>query len=105
MESCITDIGITTQIGHIVQLTKDTSTVIVSTLDSRQLLCVSKTLTCFHRFIRIISSIAMFLEVTFFIISIATGKGAMSSLVFTIGIIVANLPKTVTNCHSCFNDG
>lgn len=40
-----------------------------------------------------LSAIAIVLGVTFFIISVATGKGAMSSLVFGIGIIVANVPE------------
>jgi sodium/potassium-transporting ATPase subunit alpha len=73
--------GMATQIGQIVQLTKEADTVM--TPIRREL----------QRFITIISSIAIFLGVTFFIISIATGKGEMSSLVFGIGIIVANVPE------------
>ena len=74
-------IGMATQIGRIVQLTKEAETVM--TPIRREL----------QRFVAIISAIAIFLGITFFIISIATGKGAMSSLVFAIGIIVANVPE------------
>lgn len=74
-------IGMNTQIGRIVQLTKETESVM--TPIRREL----------QRFITIISAIAIFLGILFFIISIATKKGAMSSLVFAIGIIVANVPE------------
>lgn len=74
-------IGMATQIGKIVQLTKETKAVI--TPIRREL----------HRFIVIISAIAIFLGVTFFIISLVTGKDSLASLVFAIGIIVANVPE------------
>ena len=74
-------IGMSTQIGQIVQLTKETESVM--TPIRREL----------QRFITIISAIAIFLGILFFIISISTKKGAMSSLVFAIGIIVANVPE------------
>mmetsp|Transcript_30276 Transcript_30276/g.66582 ORF Transcript_30276/g.66582 Transcript_30276/m.66582 type:complete len:181 (-) Transcript_30276:2366-2908(-) len=77
----VTSIGMHTQIGKIVQLTKEADN--VTTPIRKEL----------QRFITIISTIAIFLGVVFFIISIATGKGAMSSLVFAIGIIVANVPE------------
>ena len=74
-------IGMATQIGKIVQLTKETKAVI--TPIRREL----------QRFIFIISAIAIFLGVTFFIISLVTGKDSLASLVFAIGIIVANVPE------------
>lgn len=80
-EVVVCHIGMHTQIGQIVQLTKEADTVI--TPIRREL----------QRFITIISAIAIFLGITFFIISVATGKGAMGSLVFAIGIIVANVPE------------
>ena len=73
--------GMNTQIGKIVQLTKEAET--VETPIRREL----------KHFITIISSIAIFLGITFFIISIALGKGAIGSLIFAIGIIVANVPE------------
>lgn len=80
-EVVVCHIGMNTEIGHIVTLTKEADTVM--TPMRREL----------QRFITIISAIAIFLGITFFIISVATGKGAMSSLVFAIGIIVANVPE------------
>ncbi len=73
--------GMSTQIGNIVALTKATAS----------------TDTPIHRelayFIKVISSIAIFLGVLFFLISVATGNSAIASLIFAIGIIVANVPE------------
>ncbi|MBL6954645.1 MAG: HAD-IC family P-type ATPase [Alphaproteobacteria bacterium] len=73
--------GMTTQIGSIVALTKATE----------------ETETPIHRelnyFIKVISAIAIFLGVLFFLVSVATGNGAIASLIFAIGIIVANVPE------------
>ena len=80
-EVVVCHIGMNTEIGHIVTLTKEADTVM--TPMRREL----------QRFITIISAIAIFLGISFFIISVATGKGAMSSLVFAIGIIIANVPE------------
>jgi sodium/potassium-transporting ATPase subunit alpha len=73
--------GMDTQIGKIVALTKQTKK--VKTPIRNEL----------NYFIKIISAIAIFLGVTFFIISVAIGKGEISSLIFAIGIIVANVPE------------
>ncbi len=73
--------GMSTQFGKIVQLTKETA--VVETPIGKEL----------KYFIRIISSIAIFLGVLFFIVSIILGKGSISSLIFAIGIIVANVPE------------
>ena len=55
-----------------------------------------------HRFILIISAIAIVLGVSFFCASLAMGQDEIASLVFMIGIIVANVPEgllaTVTVC-------
>ncbi|CAG2171115.1 unnamed protein product, partial [Oppiella nova] len=55
-----------------------------------------------ERFIKIITAIAVFLGVTFFIIAIAVGYHWLEAVVFLIGIIVANVPEgllvTVTVC-------
>ncbi|EGB06875.1 hypothetical protein AURANDRAFT_70232 [Aureococcus anophagefferens] len=55
-----------------------------------------------HRFILIISAIAIILGVSFFCASLAMGQDEIASLVFMIGIIVANVPEgllaTVTVC-------
>jgi sodium/potassium-transporting ATPase subunit alpha len=55
-----------------------------------------------HHFIFLISSVAVFLGVTFFIISLAIGYTFLNAVVFLIGIIVANVPEgllaTVTVC-------
>lgn len=45
------------------------------------------------RFIKIISAVAVFLGVTFFIFGIAYGYDIITCLVFAIGIIVANVPE------------
>jgi sodium/potassium-transporting ATPase subunit alpha len=46
-----------------------------------------------HRFILIVSSVAIFLGVTFFIFGVAYGYDIITNLVFAIGIIVANVPE------------
>eukprot|EP00055_Hartaetosiga_balthica_P016531 m.105178 g.105178 ORF g.105178 m.105178 type:complete len:1114 (+) comp9124_c0_seq2:45-3386(+) len=55
-----------------------------------------------HHFITIISAVAIFLGVTFFILSLAIGYFWLDAVVFLIGIIVANVPEgllaTVTVC-------
>jgi len=73
--------GMRTEIGKIVELTKATSE--VETPIRREL----------KHFIKVISSIAIFLGVSFFVISILVGRGELASLIFAIGIIVANVPE------------
>lgn len=73
--------GMHTQFGKIVQLTKETG--IVETPIGKEL----------KYFIRVISLIAIILGVLFFLVSILIGKGTISSLIFAIGIIVANVPE------------
>ena len=73
--------GMNTQIGRIVQLTKETA--VVETPIGKEL----------KYFIRIISTIAIILGILFFIVSVAIGNGKISSLIFAIGIIVANVPE------------
>jgi len=55
-----------------------------------------------HHFILIISGIAMFLGILFFILGVIIGTPYIENLVFMIGIIVANVPEgllaTVTVC-------
>ena len=55
-----------------------------------------------HHFIMVISAIAMFLGVVFFVLNIIIGTQYIENLVFMIGIIVANVPEgllaTVTVC-------
>eukprot|EP00756_Hemistasia_phaeocysticola_P026969 Hpha_TRINITY_DN16092_c2_g6::TRINITY_DN16092_c2_g6_i1::g.117518::m.117518/K01539/ATP1A; sodium/potassium-transporting ATPase subunit alpha len=46
-----------------------------------------------HRFVKIISGIAIFLGILFLVISIALGLSVIQTIVFTIGIIVANVPE------------
>jgi len=46
-----------------------------------------------HRFILIVSSVAIFLGVTFFCFGVAYGYDYITNLVFAIGIIVANVPE------------
>lgn len=46
-----------------------------------------------EKFILLISGIAIVLGITFLIVSIAIGQGAVASVVFAIGIIVANVPE------------
>ncbi|MFA6921402.1 MAG: HAD-IC family P-type ATPase [Gallionella sp.] len=73
--------GMSTQIGRIVQLTKESDQV-----DSP----IRKEL---RHFIRIISAIAIILGVLFFALSLLMGNPFISSLIFAIGIIVANVPE------------
>lgn len=73
--------GMDTQIGRIVQLTKETGQ--VETPIRKEL----------RRFIRIISVIAIGLGLLFFALSILLGKPFIASLIFAIGIIVANVPE------------
>lgn len=73
--------GMNTQIGGIVQLTKETEP--VETPIRLEL----------RRFIRIISVIAITLGVLFFVLSLLMGNPFISSLIFAIGIIVANVPE------------
>ncbi len=73
--------GMNTQFGHVVKLTKETEE--VETPIRREL----------RRFTRIIGFIAIVLGVLFFAISVAIGKGQIDSLIFAIGIIVANVPE------------
>ncbi|XP_076802406.1 sodium/potassium-transporting ATPase subunit alpha-3-like isoform X2 [Clavelina lepadiformis] len=55
-----------------------------------------------HNFVKIVSSVAVFLGVTFFIISLVLHYSPLEATVFLIGIIVANVPEgllaTVTVC-------
>jgi sodium/potassium-transporting ATPase subunit alpha len=46
-----------------------------------------------ERFILFISSIAIFLGVTFFILGVIIGYGIITNVIFAIGIIVANVPE------------
>ena len=73
--------GMHTQIGRIVQLTKETTQ--VETPIRKEL----------RRFIHIISAIAIVLGLLFFLLSILLGKPFIASLIFAIGIIVANVPE------------
>lgn len=73
--------GMNTQIGKIATLTKKTKTVL-SPLQKE-----------IRYFIKIISGIAIFLGITFFIISLFLGHQKIASLIFAIGIIVANVPE------------
>ncbi len=80
-EVLVCQTAMNTQIGKIVQLTKEADT--VQTPIRREL----------QHFIKIISSIAIVLGTLFFLVSIAIGNGAIVSLIFAIGIIVANVPE------------
>lgn len=73
--------GMATKIGNIVQLTATTDP--IESPIRREL----------RHFIKIISSIAILLGVVFFAVSVAMGKGQIASLIFAIGIIVANVPE------------
>ena len=77
----ICETGMKTQIGSIVELTKATET----------------TETPIHKelkyFIKVISFIAIFLGISFFAVSVTIGNGVIASLIFAIGIIVANVPE------------
>ncbi|HEX9758131.1 MAG TPA: HAD-IC family P-type ATPase [Nitrospiria bacterium] len=74
-------IGMDTQLGRIAKLTKRTEKI-----DSP----LKKEL---NYFIRIISTIAIGLGITFFTVGIFLGGGLMASMIFAIGIIVANVPE------------
>ena len=80
-EILVCETGMSTQIGKIVQLTKETES--VQTPIGREL----------QYFVRVISGIAIFLGIAFFIISVLLGRSPISSLIFGIGIIVANVPE------------
>jgi sodium/potassium-transporting ATPase subunit alpha len=73
--------GMNTQIGQIVQLTKEAGT--VETPIRKEL----------RHFIRVISAIAIALGVLFFALSMVLGNPLIGSLIFAIGIIVANVPE------------
>ena len=73
--------GMNTEIGNIVELTKSTAE--VETPIRKEL----------KHFIKIISAIAIFLGISFFLVSVAIGRGELASLIFAIGIIVANVPE------------
>ncbi len=73
--------GMNTQIGKIVKLTKETKS--TNSPLHKEL----------NHFIKIISRIAIILGVLFFLISLFSGNIATASLVFAIGIIVANVPE------------
>ncbi len=77
----LVETGMTTQIGSIVELTK--STEVHETPIHKEL----------KYFIKVISFIAIFLGVSFFTVSVAIGNGVIGSLIFAIGIIVANVPE------------
>ncbi len=73
--------GMNTQIGRIVQLTKEADT--VDTPIRKEL----------RHFIRVISAIAIALGLLFFALSVLLGNPFTDSLIFAIGIIVANVPE------------
>ncbi|UCD35714.1 MAG: cation-transporting P-type ATPase, partial [Nitrospiraceae bacterium] len=73
--------GMSTQIGKIAGLTRHTEA-IVSPLRFE-----------LNHFIRIISAIAIILGVTFFVISRIYGDPFLGSIIFAVGIIVANVPE------------
>lgn len=74
-------VGMKTQIGNIITLTKDTKEV-ASPLKKE-----------IRHFIKIISTIAISLGVLFFFISLLLGNQLLGSIIFAIGIIVANVPE------------
>jgi len=73
--------GNMTQMGKIAQLTRKTED--ISTPLHKEI----------NRFIRIISIIAIVLGIAFFGIGAVLGHGLLPSLIFAIGIIVANVPE------------
>ncbi|NQU97945.1 HAD-IC family P-type ATPase [Candidatus Woesearchaeota archaeon] len=73
--------GMNTQIGRIANITKQTKKAISPLKKELQ------------HFIKIISTIAIVLGVVFFLVSIALGNMMIGSLIFAIGIIVANVPE------------
>ena len=82
--------GMNTQLGGIAKLTKETVTV-VSPLRKE-----------INYFIRVISTIAIVLGIIFFALGYLSGNRLMASIIFAIGIIVANVPEgllpTVSLC-------
>ena len=74
-------IGKNTQIGNLAILTEKISS--VETPIRREL----------NRFIKVISTIAIFMGVTFFILAFLLHDTFFASLIFAIGIIVANVPE------------
>ena len=77
----VCETGMRTQIGGIVELTKSTEA--VETPIHKEL----------KYFIKVISFIAIFLGVSFFAVSVLIGNNVIGSLIFAIGIIVANVPE------------
>ncbi len=75
------NIGMDTQIGKIILLTKQTKE------------SVSPLKKEIRHFIKIISSIAISLGLVFFLISLLMGNQLLGSIIFAIGIIVANVPE------------
>ncbi|MGV8077816.1 MAG: cation-translocating P-type ATPase [Methanosarcina sp.] len=73
--------GQNTQIGNLATLTEQTSS--VDTPIRKEL----------NQFIKVISSIAIFLGVTFFMLAFLIQDVFLASLIFAIGIIVANVPE------------
>lgn len=73
--------GMKTQIGNIVALTQARTA--TETPIRKEL----------KYFIKVISFIAIFLGVIFFAVSVAIGNSVIGSLIFSIGIIVANVPE------------
>jgi sodium/potassium-transporting ATPase subunit alpha len=73
--------GAHTQIGNLATLTEQTSA--VDTPIRKEL----------NHFIKVISSIAIFLGVTFFLLAFFLQDIFLASLIFSIGIIVANVPE------------
>ena len=84
--------GMNTQIGNLAKLTKETRN--VETPLHKEL----------KHFIKVISFIAILLGTVFFAVSVSIGQQFTGSLIFAIGIIVANVPEgllpTVTLCLS-----
>ncbi len=60
-----------------------------------------------EHFIHLITGVAVFLGVTFFVIAFILGYHWLTAVVFLIGIIVANVPEgliaTVTVCSSLYH--
>ncbi|WP_256622091.1 cation-translocating P-type ATPase [Methanolobus chelungpuianus] len=80
-EAVIFSTGSDTQIGKLSLLTEETAS--VDTPIRREL----------NHFVKIISSIAIFLGIAFFIIGFFIQDTVLASLIFAIGIIVANVPE------------
>ncbi|HWR25824.1 MAG TPA: cation-transporting P-type ATPase, partial [Methanosarcina sp.] len=80
-KAVIFGIGQYTQIGRLAKLTEQTGS--VDTPIRREL----------NHFIKVISAIAIFLGVTFFILAFLLQDVFLASLIFAIGIIVANVPE------------